>query len=32
MFKMFVGRHDTRALKADQMARFAALVTSCGAA
>ncbi|MDB5547132.1 MAG: heme utilization protein HuvX [Tardiphaga sp.] len=32
MFKVFVGRDDSRALKSDQMARFEALAGFCGAA
>ncbi len=32
MFKVLVGRDDTRALKADQMARLAALAKSYSAA
>lgn len=31
MFKVFVGRDETRALKADQLARFEALATICDA-
>ncbi len=32
MFKVFVGRDETRALKADQMQRFEALAETCNAA
>ena len=32
MFKVFVGRDETRALKSDQMTRFEALVGLCNAA